>query len=301
MLPQSQVLQSHDISHLIFEYLCNPRCLAHCSQVSKTWSLSLTRDSVWLHIASKRYGVLQRQKKAAVSQILHRAVSPLDSGGATWKRVYCNRVIRQALPHLLTCRSSSLVFARGRRWGVDLFCLLLHRSGCRVTELQESTGRSRQVVEVRCVIQNIHNEVIRCGAGGVSMRRKSCSSDAQVATFELLPTSKPAFTAYPTNGRITDGDNVTVLGANQDAVLRPFQCAVFTFLVVTPGSVFETDFLASGLSVELQFTKGRNVCGEAPVSCTLSAPFMDELKVWDHYEQVSGGFMCRIERTVNGL
>jgi hypothetical protein len=271
---QTMLAMQTDIFSAIAAFL-SPRAVSSASRCCKLWLQHFGSDAVWRRVVQQRWGLQTHLAK--------------QFGGLTWRAAYQNLALRMRPPRGKLSHKYNLVTARGRRHGVDLWATLGHTNDCRMRTHTTGDGRVCRAVELRLIVQNVHNNSLHCdmrhirvlckpsdssssslSSSSSSFARPSSEPQLRVSTAlnAMEPLSSPQHPAVlALDGRSTDSS----LSSSSTVTLRPLSFAVLSVLIETSGCEFESDFLARGLCVEVPVTLRKDAPSTAAAAAVAAA------------------------------
>jgi hypothetical protein len=271
----SELAMQTDIFSAVAAFL-SPRAVSCAARCCKLWLQHFGSDAVWRRVVQQRWGLQTHLAK--------------QFGGVTWRAAYQNLALRMRPPRGKLSHKYNLVIARGRRHGVDLWATLGHTNDCRMRTHTAEDGRVCRAVELRLIVQNVHNNSLHCdmrhirvlckpsdstssslSSSNSSFARPSSGLQLRVSTAlnAMEPLSSPQHPAVlALDGRSTDS---SVSSSSSTITLRPLSFAVLSILIETSGCEFESDFLARGLCVEVPVTLRKDAPSTAAVAAVAAA------------------------------
>ena len=236
--------------------------LCKVSLVCKTWRKSASSEILWKKLAQKRWSV-----KNEVS-------TPRKFGHKTWKQLYSHWHLHLRPPVMKGLRDS-VVFARGREFGLCLWIHVRHTADCRLRKINERT-----YMDLRIVTQNISSQrskilVPRMELGlktGLSVLPSfsSLSTNQVIIEKNGQPPSDVLVKEYNVNGVITldpmDSVFLNLQYPFDDCSLEPEALEKCDFLLVPT-------FLTS----------------PEPRTVLVEASFKDKV-IWESYTRVNSSF-----------
>jgi hypothetical protein len=269
----------------------SPRAVSCAARCCKLWLQNFGSDAVWRRVVHQRWGLQTHLAK--------------QFGGISWRAAYQNLALRMRLPRGKLSHKYNLVIARGRRHGVDLWATMGHTNDCRMRTHTTQTGRVCRAVELRLIVQNVHNNSLHCDMSHIrvvckpsdsSSSSSSCvssnsfarpSSGPQLRVSTALNSMKPLSSAQHPAVLALDGRSAdSSLSSSSTVTLRPLSFAVLSVLIETTGCEFESDFLARGLCVEVPVTLRKDAPSAVAAATATAAG------VHDHHEHSSSCCCC---------
>lgn len=259
-------------------------CAGICSQGLNHES---RRSSLWKDLVEARF-------RLSVSK--HR---PKLYGASDWMQAYHNMSYEIRIPRDRFTRNI-VIFAKGRLESAvcDAWVLLAHRADHRTRRPDLSCGDAWRdtAIELRVVVQNIKADLVWLDQP-TSTRVLLTDEDGENLISKSTLTGEH-YTPHPIyTHRGIWGDRKKGIDSNADTrklLLPRLAYAVYSMWVQCPAEcMFEPDFLVRARFLDLDL---HCLMNQEVQSKTVRARFMDESSVWNHYEELPGGFMVLKER-----
>jgi hypothetical protein len=305
-----------EVIHIIFLFADIP-ALGKIAQTGQNMLSKLAcNDETWSNLVERRFRISTKKSR------------PVLHGGHSWKQAFFSMSHSDRIPRGRYTGSQKAVFAKGRSVQrkpisgtsspVRLWVLMGHTENCKTRTIRQSragaseeSSNNERFVELYLCMQNV-----KSGAGNVTV-------DVLEATLALLGSTegsrplisrvrKPGSSLQP---KVLFHDAMSSPSADpfdydvsSGIKLRPFQVAVVSVHFPCASDVFETDFLARAVSVNVPVrkpsaTKGKeNIVPAVASSSTMtqevdaSAFFLPEHDVWNYYMELPGNCLTLVDR-----
>lgn len=306
------VLLPDDLIRIIFSFSDIPT-LGH---IATTGNNVLARlacdDETWASLVEKRFRITTSKSR------------PVLHGGHSWKQAYFSMSHADRIPRGRYTGSQKPVFARGRANNrkstkstspVSLWVLIGHTENCKTRTIEvagETSTRddandndTERNNDERCVELYLCMQNVKSGAGEVivdvadstlSLMGSTEGSDlvtARVGDLASLTSLRPRVLFH-------DAAAQSDLDLSGGIRLRPFDIAVVSVHFPCASDVFETDFLARAVSVQVPVRKPAKPSNKnatiAVQDVDARAFFIPEHDVWNYYMELPGNCLTLVDR-----
>jgi len=272
------------------------------AQVSKPWLNETQVQALWRDFVVDRWRVVAKH-------------APRVYGAPTWQLVYRNFLFQLKIPRSPFSRSTNAVFGRGRLPGVcTAWVLVKHRSDCRTRSSNQAqqeqpavpsdtvtsalniisrTNRPRPSIELRLIVQNTGPNCasLRVEVPHEAMQIMNGNTETKAT---LVERTQLVSVNGEKSGRGSSGSCEGGRGLPSGEKLGPLDFGVYSIHVEAKNCAFETDFLARARALEL-LIHSRETPSQPERTQTVMVEIVDEATVWEHYEELPGGFMVLVD------